>query len=90
MTQNQEEEKKPVGPEDWGARYESGETPWDKGAAHPELVRRLEIDGLGCRTYGHGARAFVPGCGRGWDAEALARAGWEVTGMDFVPELKDE
>lgn len=69
----------------WSRRYEEGDTPWDLGAPHPDLAGRLpELRGLvrpGAR------RVFVPGCGRGHDAEALARAGYEVVAMDLVPGL---
>ena len=30
-------------------------------------------------------QALVPGCGRGHDARALAKAGWQVTGLDIAP-----
>ena len=31
---------------------------------------------------------MVPGCGLGHDAEALAKAGWAVTAVDFATELE--
>ncbi|MFT7668739.1 MAG: SAM-dependent methyltransferase [Planctomycetota bacterium] len=37
-----------------------------------------------------GASAYVPGCGRGHDAVALAKAGWQVTAIDVVAELADD
>lgn len=67
---------------DWAARYEARNTPWDLGDAHPELRARL-ADGR-CAPPRAGARALVPGCGRGHDAIALARAGWRVTAVDVV------
>ena len=68
--------------EQWSARYASGTTPWDLGRAHPELVERLgEIRGPG--------RALVPGCGRGHDALAIAKAGWTVTALDYAEDLRD-
>ncbi|GIT04857.1 MAG: SAM-dependent methyltransferase [Verrucomicrobiota bacterium] len=30
-------------------------------------------------------QALVPGCGRGHDARALAKAGWSVAGLDIAP-----
>ncbi len=33
-------------------------------------------------------RVYVPGCGRGHDALALARAGWIVTAVDLVAALR--
>ena len=70
----------------WSKRYEDEDTPWDLGRPHPDLVTRMPelLDYLG-RTSSR--RAFVPGCGRGHDAEALARAGLEVTAVDVVPGL---
>lgn len=74
-------------PEAWAERYTSGDTPWDAGGPHPELLRRLEAGELA--PFG-GRRALVPGCGRGHDALALARAGWTTTGVDFAPGLAGE
>jgi len=64
----------------WEQRYRCGDTRWDKGepapglvdflAAHPELPR---------------GTVLVPGCGTGHDVVALARAGFEVVGLDFAP-----
>ena len=63
---------------DWNSRYEAGDTPWDKGEAHPVLYDMLV----------HGAlsgRVLVPGCGTGHDVRALARLGLDVTGLDLAP-----
>jgi hypothetical protein len=63
----------------WQARYEGGETGWDRGGASPTLLRMLAEGALSpCRI-------LVPGCGRGHEVVALARAGFEVTGVDFAP-----
>lgn len=70
---------------DWAARYAAADTPWDVGAPHPELNRRLAAGEL---RPDAGDAAFVPGCGRGHDATALAAAGYRVTGVDLVPELE--
>ena len=68
--------------EDWRARYESADTPWDLGRAHPELQARIRAGEL---TPPHKrARALVPGCGHGHDALALCAAGWSVTALDCV------
>ncbi|MDA1263978.1 MAG: methyltransferase domain-containing protein [Planctomycetota bacterium] len=72
-------------PADWSARYQAGNTPWDHGAPHPELMRLIEEGALAPPSPS--AAALVPGCGRGHDALALARAGWRVTAIDFVPEV---
>lgn len=68
---------------DWAARYADQNTPWDLGAPHPELVERLRSGAWTPETLG-GVRALVPGCGRGHDAIALARAGWDVVAIDLV------
>ena len=63
---------------DWNRRYEEGDTPWDKGAAHPVLSAMLT----------HGAltgRVLVPGCGTGHDVRELARRGLTVVGLDLAP-----
>lgn len=72
-------------PADWKARYDRGDTPWDRGIPHPELVARLERGELSPPRAG--ARALVPGAGTGHDALALAEAGWRVTAVDFVAQL---
>ncbi len=66
----------------WSIRYAMSQTPWDLGEPHAELVTRLDDDpGLGTGAPG---RALVPGCGSGYDAEAMADAGWSVTALDFA------
>ena len=70
----------------WSARYASGQTPWDQGQPHPELVLRVErgeLDAVPAR------RALVPGCGRGHDALFLADASFEVTAVDFAEGVAD-
>lgn len=75
-------------PVDWRRRYEDRDTPWDLGGPHPELAARLARGGLlpagSPIGAGQGPRALVPGCGRGHDALALARAGFRVTAVDLV------
>ncbi|MEO0652447.1 MAG: methyltransferase domain-containing protein [Planctomycetota bacterium] len=71
----------------WSARYATGETPWDQGGPHPELVRRVERGEL---SEVAGGRAWVPGCGRGHDALFLAHASFEVTAVDFADGVDGE
>ena len=72
----------------WSARYDLGFTPWDLGAPHPELVRRLAEDpSLGVTEA---RTAYVPGCGSGHDAAALAASGWDVTAVDFAASVEPE
>ncbi|MFT7485671.1 MAG: SAM-dependent methyltransferase [Candidatus Paceibacteria bacterium] len=71
---------------DWSQRYRDEQTPWDRGRAHAELQARIDSGQLAAPHAG--ATCFVPGCGRGHDALALAKAGWKVTAMDIVDELE--
>ncbi len=88
MDESLGKEASPAGPVDWGARYAKGDTPWDLGGPHPELVRRIAAGELAPPRGG--GRAFVPGCGRGHDALRLARAGWTVLAVDLVGDLEAE
>jgi SAM-dependent methyltransferase len=63
---------------DWNRRYEEGDTPWDKGGAHP-VLRDLLTHGV------LAGRVLVPGCGSGHDVRELARRGLEVVGLDVAP-----
>ena len=65
---------------DWEALYQADDTFWDHGEAAPGLV-----DHLGENPELPVGQALVPGCGRGHDARALAKAGWSVTGLDIAP-----
>jgi SAM-dependent methyltransferase len=67
----------------WQQRFESGDTPWDRGAPSPQLLRWLDEASL------RPCRIAVPGCGSGWDAVELARRGFSVTAVDLVPAACD-
>ena len=63
---------------DWEFRYQNEDTPWDKGVPHPALdilLQKIALSGS----------IIVPGCGRGWDLQWLARAypDHSVTGIDL-------
>ncbi len=64
---------------DWNTRYLSGDTPWDHGKAHPELVHWLTEN----RFSGE---VIVPGCGKGYDVFALAKSGVSALGVDISTE----
>jgi cyclopropane fatty-acyl-phospholipid synthase-like methyltransferase len=51
--------------------------PWDTGISPPEL-----FEYIGSHKPG---RAIDIGCGTGTNVITLARAGWQVTGVDFAP-----
>ena len=63
----------------WQQRFDSGNTPWDRGVPSPQLARWL-ADGMVRR----GARVVVPGCGAGHEVRVLAEAGCDVTGLDYA------
>ena len=63
----------------WQERFVEARTPWDRGAANPQLARWIDSGVLApCRI-------LVPGCGSGHEVAALARQGFEVTGLDYAP-----
>ena len=63
----------------WELRFAEGNTPWDRGAANPQLDAWLAAGVL------KPCRILVPGCGSGYELAALAKAGFEVTGLDYSP-----
>jgi len=64
----------------WDERFQSGETPWDRGVANPQLDAWLAAGTL------RPCRILVPGCGSGHEVAALASAGFDVTALDYAPE----
>ncbi|MFN3883934.1 MAG: methyltransferase domain-containing protein [Rhodocyclaceae bacterium] len=65
----------------WNERFASGNIPWDRGEANPQLLQWL-AEGV----IAPGQQIIVPGCGQGWEVAALAKARLAVTGIDFAPE----
>lgn len=69
---------------DWQSRYQSGDTPWDKGTPAPSLEHLIcDIPTL----FSEGKRILVPGCGLGHDALLLAShvgAAGKVLGADIA------
>ncbi len=51
--------------------------PWDSHISPPELIEFVQTHPTG--------RALDIGCGTGANLLTLARAGWEVEGIDYVP-----
>jgi SAM-dependent methyltransferase len=64
----------------WEARWQAGDTPWDKGAAAPPLVEYLDSPDAELRRA---RRVLVPGCGSGHDVRELARRGIDASGLDL-------
>jgi SAM-dependent methyltransferase len=64
----------------WQQRFVSGQIPWDRGEAHPQLKQWLEQGQIN-----PGLQLLVPGCGRGHELLLLAKAGVQVLGLDYAP-----
>lgn len=64
----------------WQQRFETGETPWDRRGAHPQLLQWLD---QGLITPAH--RIVVPGCGSGHELLSLGEAGIAAIGLDYAP-----
>lgn len=65
---------------DWQARFEADDAPWERPDVHPALAHWRAT---GVLTPG--LRIYIPGCGRGLEPEALARAGLRVSASDSAP-----
>lgn len=68
-------------PSYWDARYKSNEANWDTGSANPVFIQLLQKKELivPCKL-------LVVGCGKGFDAIAAAKEGYDVTALDFSSE----
>ncbi|KAI0780117.1 S-adenosyl-L-methionine-dependent methyltransferase [Fomes fomentarius] len=65
----------------WDEAWKGNTTPWDAGKAQPALTGLLKSGAIDLPRTG---RALVPGCGRGYDAVAIAAAlGLETLGTDI-------
>lgn len=58
-------------------RYRQGNTPWDTQITPPEVMAFLETATPG--------RALDLGCGTGTNAITMTQFGWQVTGIDYIP-----
>jgi len=69
---------------DWNERYQTGETPWEKGEPHPELPFLVSTH---YDLIAGAERILVPGCGFGHDAHLLnSAAKGEILGLDLAVE----
>jgi cyclopropane fatty-acyl-phospholipid synthase-like methyltransferase len=64
----------------WEKRYQTGDTPWEKGEPSPGLVDFLATH----PQLKHGT-VLIPGCGTGHDVRAWSKAGFHATGYDLAP-----
>jgi cyclopropane fatty-acyl-phospholipid synthase-like methyltransferase len=64
------------------ARYESGNVPWDDPLPPPEVIDMVSALPPG--------RALDLGCGYGRATIYMASRGWDVDGIDFIPEAAAE
>lgn len=64
----------------WEQRFAAADTPWDRGDSSPQLAAWIAAGTL------RPCRILVPGCGSGYEVAALAKAGFEVTGLDYATE----
>lgn len=62
----------------WQERWEEGQTGWDIGHAAPALIEFAQC------FSDQAIRILIPGCGNGYEAEELFKAGYENT---FVVDL---
>ncbi|MEM1007385.1 MAG: methyltransferase, partial [Myxococcota bacterium] len=62
----------------WEQAWQEQNTPWDTGVPAPALLQLLNT-----ATDLPTGRALVPGCGSGYDAFALADAGYQVQAVDI-------
>jgi 2-polyprenyl-3-methyl-5-hydroxy-6-metoxy-1,4-benzoquinol methylase len=68
----------------WEEWYRSGAAPWDTGRVSSELMRVVQEDNIRpCRT-------IELGCGTGTNAVWLAQQGFDVTGVDLVPQAIEQ
>lgn len=83
-------------PEQWSKLWEKGDfLPWDRGSPNPALVDMLsdkqELVGTCFKESASGQRerkkAFVPGCGRGYDVLLLASFGYDAYGLEVSDKV---
>jgi len=72
---------------EWQRRYEQNDTPWDKGAPAPALIKFLHEKQIA-------GRVLVPGCGRGHEVRVLGtQPNTSVVGLDLsataIAQAKD-
>ena len=62
----------------WDEKYRLGETEWDMKSATPAFVELLNS-----KKFIQPGKLLITGSGKGYDAIAAAKAGYDVTAVDF-------
>lgn len=65
----------------WDEKYLNNEANWDLKSPNPVFVELIED-----KKLIKPGKLLIPGCGRGYDAVAAAKRGFEVTALDFSEE----
>lgn len=69
-------------PDFWNRRYDAARLPWDFNGVPADLAQFLAANR-------HGGNVLIPGCGSGYEVSAFARAGCQVTALDFSASAVD-
>jgi SAM-dependent methyltransferase len=73
----------PLAPAFWDERFDKQFTPWDRGAAPPEL-RDFVAGAQGpMSAAGQPPAVLLPGCGSAYELALMLDAGWDATAIDF-------
>ena len=72
----------------WDDLWDAGDfLPWDRGFANPALIDTLESQpewlGSPLNEGGTKKRAFIPGCGKGYDLALFAAHGYDAFGLEI-------
>jgi 2-polyprenyl-3-methyl-5-hydroxy-6-metoxy-1,4-benzoquinol methylase len=71
-------------PEFFKEAYDKNDAPWDSGKPEPELIRLIDAGKL------PGKSLLEFGCGTGTNAIELARRGYAVTAVDYIPKALEQ
>lgn len=71
----------------WEKHWAEANIPWDAGTAAPALTALVKEPWL-AEAGVRDRVALVPGCGSGYDAFCLAKAGFRAVGLDIAPSAR--
>ena len=74
----------------WSKRYQSGDASWDLRGETAVFSALRASNPLFMPSPNESRTVLVPGCGYGHDAVGFARAGFDVTAVDFAIEALDQ